>query len=94
MNSRRIAAGTQLRGVLWRELKEWPVVLGSVSIVCQSRSLRLFCPSFYEYHSSIQAEEALESFYCVFRTLSEDRALTRLSIEELTVSTDWVVVGA
>lgn len=64
MNSRRIAAGTQLRGVLWRELKEWPVVLGSGGIVCQSPSPRLFCPSFYEYHPSIQAEEALESFWC------------------------------
>lgn len=62
MNSRRIAAGTQLRGVLWRELKEWPVVSGGGGIVCQSPSLRLFGPPFYEYQPSIQAEEALESF--------------------------------
>lgn len=41
-NSRRIAAGTQLGGVLWRELKEWPVVLSSSSIVCLA-SLPL-CP--------------------------------------------------
>lgn len=41
VNSRRIAAGTQLQGVLWRKLKEWPVVLGSSRIVCQAPSLPL-----------------------------------------------------
>lgn len=106
MNSRRIAAGTQLRGVLWRELKEWPLVLGIGYCVSGPFSHPVFCPFFYEYHPSIQAIPVRNLFIWqkgagkkkvsgrgVVENLLEDRQLLLLSTEETTMSPDLEQTG-